>query len=90
MDNLWILFSYQPQSDILVFLIITFYIHNILVLKLKHGIGPNYIITFHEELEFLSASIIELVNINESLHEEDIVIFITNKNLNMTGNNYVT
>ena len=36
------------------------------------------IITFNEELEFLSTSIIELVIIDESSHEEEIVIFITN------------
>ena len=41
-------------------------------------------------MEFISTSIIELVNIDESSHEEDVVIFITYKDLNMTENNYVT
>ena len=83
-DQLWITFLDQPQPDIVVFSIITFYIHNILVTECKHGIGNNYIITFDEELEFLSTSIIELVNIDESSHEEAILIFITNKYLNKT------
>ena len=52
--------------------------------------GPNNIITFNEELEFFSASIIELVNIDDSSHEEAIVIFITNKYLDTIENNYVT
>ena len=47
-----------------------------MVSKLKHGIGPDYIITFNEVLEFLSTSIIELVNIDESSNEQVIVIFI--------------
>ena len=57
--------------------------------KWKHIIGPNYINTFNEGLEF-STLIIELVNIDESSHEEAILIFITNKDLNTTENNYVT
>ena len=61
-----------------------------MVIKWKHGIGPNDMVTFNEELEFLSASIIELVNIDESSHENVIVIFTTTKNLNKTENNYVT
>ena len=47
-----------------------------MVSKLNHGIVPDDIITFNEELEFLSTSIIELVNIDESSHEQVIVIFI--------------
>ena len=39
---------YQPQSDIIVFAIITFQIYYILVKKWKHGIGINDIITFNE------------------------------------------
>ena len=56
--------------------------YNILVIKCKHGIGPNDIITFNEELWFLSISFIELVNIDESSHEEAILIFIKNEDLN--------
>ena len=41
-------------------------------------------------MEFLSTSIIELLNIDGSSHEESIVIFIINKDLNMTETNYVT
>ena len=47
----------------------------------KHGIGPIDIITFNDELEFLSTSIIELINIDDSSHENTIVIFITKRNL---------
>ena len=53
-DNLWLPFIDQPQSDIVVFEIITFQIYIVLVTKSKHRIGPNDIITFNEELEFLS------------------------------------
>ena len=53
-DHLWLPFLYQPQSDIIYFPINIIYIYNILVKKCKHGIGPNDIITFNEELEFLS------------------------------------
>ena len=62
---------------------IDFYIYHILVSKCKHGIGPIYVVTFNEELEYLSTSIIKLINIYESLHEKSIVIFITKKNLKM-------
>ena len=57
-DHLWLSFLDQPQSDIVVFTIITFQIYNILVLKWKHLIYPIDIITFNEELEFLSTPII--------------------------------
>ena len=49
-DHLWLPFLDQPQSDIVVFAVITFQIYNILVSKWKHGIGPIDIITFNEEL----------------------------------------
>ena len=39
-----------------------------MVTKWKHEIGPNGIIPFNEELEFLSTSIIELINIDKSTH----------------------
>ena len=77
--HFWLLFLDQPQSSIVVFVIITFQIYYVLVSKWKHGIVHIDIITFNEELEFLSASIIELINIDESLHENEIVIFITKK-----------
>ena len=52
--NLQIIYGYhffnQPRSDIVVFAIIDFQIHNILVIKWKYGIGPSDIITFNEEL----------------------------------------
>ena len=69
-DNLWLAFLDQPQYEIVVFAIINFHIYNILITKRKHGIGNNYKITFNEELEFISTSIIELINIDESLHEQ--------------------
>ena len=78
-DHLWLPFIDQPHSDIVVFEVITFHIYNILVSKWKHGIGPIHIITCNYELEFLSTSIIELINIDESLHENSIVIFMTKK-----------
>ena len=89
-DHLLLTFLDQPQSYIVVFETITFQIYNILLTKWKHGIGPNDIITFNQELEFLSTSIIELVNIYYCSHEETIVVFITNKDLNITEYNYVT
>ena len=44
----------------------------ILVTKRKHGIDPNDIIRFNKELEFLSKWIIELVNIDECLHKNQL------------------
>ena len=46
-DHLWLPFLEQPQSKILVFVIITFQIYNIVVTKWKHGIGPKDIIIFN-------------------------------------------
>ena len=54
-----------------------------MISKLKHGIGPDDKIKFNEVLEFLSTSIIELVNIDESSNEQVIVIFIIIINLNL-------
>ena len=65
-DHLWLPFLDQPQSNIVVFSKINFQIYKIIVTKWKHGIGSNDKITFNEELEFLSTSIIEPVNIDES------------------------
>ena len=67
--HLCIPFIYQPHSDLLFFAMIYFQMYNILVTKWKHGIGNNNIITLNEHLEFISKSIIEIVNIDESLHE---------------------
>ena len=89
-DHLWLPFLDQPQSDILVSVIITFQIHNILEKNWKHVIGPNDIIPFNEELDLNSTSIIDLVNIHESFHEEVIIILIKNKDLNKTKNSSVT
>ena len=87
-DHLWLTFLEPNQYDIVLFEIITLHIYNIIVTKGQHGIGHNYIIALNESLEFISTSIIELVNIGESSHEEAIVIFITNKDLSMTEKNY--
>ena len=54
-DHLWLPFIDEPQSDFLVFEIIIFQIYNIIVTKWKHGICPDGIISFNEELEFISA-----------------------------------
>ena len=81
-DHLCLQFLDQPQYYIIVITTITFQIHNIIVTKWKHGICTNNIITFNEELEFISTSIIELVHIDECLHKNSIVIFVTKNNLN--------
>ena len=47
-DNPWLPFLDQPQSDIVVFVMINFQIYNILVHKWKHGVVPNDIISFNE------------------------------------------
>ena len=65
----------QIHSYIVVFSIIAFRIYNILVKTWKHVIGPNYIISFYEELEIILTSIIEIFNIYKYSHEEAIVIF---------------
>ena len=62
-DHLWRPFIDEPQSDIVVFAIIILQVHNTLVTKQKHIIVPNDLITFNDESEFLSVSIIELVNV---------------------------
>ena len=49
-DHLWLTFLDQPQSEIVVFAIITFHIYTIIVTKWKHGIYTNDLITFNEEL----------------------------------------
>ena len=74
----------------MVFSVINFQIYNIIVSKWKHGIVPIDIIIFSEELEFLSTSVIETINIDESSHENTIVIFIIKKELKNTYYNHVT
>ena len=61
------------------FSIITIKIYHIMVLKWKHVMVPMDIFIFNEELESLSTSIIGIININASSHENTIVIFITKK-----------
>ena len=79
-DNLWLPFLDKLHSDIVVFAIITFHIYNILVSIWKHRIGPIDIFTFNEEIEFISNSIIELIHIDESSHENTIIILPTKRN----------
>ena len=92
--NLQIIYGYhfliRLSRTLFFFAIINFHICKILVQKWKHGIGPNDIISYNEKLKFNASSIIELININDSSHEEAIVIFITNKDFNKTKNSYVT
>ena len=57
-DRLQLPFLDQPQSDIVVFAIITCHIYNIIVTKWKHGIVSNDIISLNEELLIISTSII--------------------------------
>ena len=78
-DRLRLPFLDQPQLDIVVLAIITFHIYNILVQECRYIIVPNDIILFIEELELSSTSIIKLVNIRESSHEEAILISKTNE-----------
>ena len=47
-DNLWLPFLDQPQSDVMVFSIITFQMYKILVIKWNHVIGPTYMIKLNE------------------------------------------
>ena len=56
-DHLWLPFFDKPQSDIVVFEIITFQIYNIMVTKCKNLIGTHCVIKFDDELELISISI---------------------------------
>ena len=47
--------------------------------KCKHGIGPNDIITFNEELESILTSTIKMVNTDDSSYDKAIENFITKK-----------
>ena len=53
-DHLWLPYLDKPQSDIIVFSIITYQIYNILVTKWKHRIGTYDITSLNERLEILS------------------------------------
>ena len=64
-----------------------FHIYHIIVSKWKHGIGHIDIITLKKELDFISTSIKELINIDDSSHKNAIVIFITKKGLKTDYNN---
>ena len=80
-QNLQIIYDHHfltNHSLTLQFLqVINFQIYNILVTKYKYERGHNDIIKINEELEFISPSTTELVNIDESSHENETVIFIT-------------
>ena len=73
-DHLWSPFHDQPQSDVVVFKIITFQTFKILVREWKHDIDPNDIIAFNN---LFSISIIELDIIDFSSHEKSIELVIT-------------
>ena len=77
-DHLWLPFLYQLKVRCCIFEIINFQIYKIHI-KWKYMVGPNDKMTFNEELENISTSIIKLANIDESSHKEAIVIFITKK-----------
>ena len=61
-DNLWIPFIVQPQSDVVAFAMTNF--RYIQLKKRKNWIGPNDMIKLNNEIENLSNSIIKLSNIN--------------------------
>ena len=82
-DHLWLPFLDQPQLESVVFAMINFQIYHILVSKWRSEIGTIDIITFNEDSEFISSSIIEIISIDESLHENEILIFLTKRTLKM-------
>ena len=53
---------------------IYFHIYKIRVTEQKHGIGHNTKIAFNKDLENISTEITEQTNIDESSHEEAILI----------------
>ena len=78
--NLMIIYIYNfliDHNQMLYFFKNTFQLYAFIVTKCKHGIGTNYIITFNEELENTSTSIIELTNIGQCSHEDSILLSIT-------------
>ena len=56
--SLLVAFYHQPQSDAVVFAIITFDLYKKIVTKREHVISTNDEFTFNENLENLSASIL--------------------------------
>ena len=72
-DHLLLLFLYQPKPDYFVFENAYFDIYKYLLIKWKHGIYMNNIVTFNESIENLSMSNIEPKNIDESSHEDEVV-----------------
>ena len=76
-DKLWLTFINQPQSYVVVFVMIYFQMFKTLVTEFKHAIGPDDIIKFNSLLENVSTATIELTNIDEYSHEKEIVIVIT-------------
>ena len=71
----------QPQSDVVVFVIIIFWVNKIIVTEWKAENVPNYIIKFNEELENVSTANMERNNTDESTNEEAIIIFLNRKYL---------
>ena len=80
-DHIWLPFLDQPQSDVVVFVIIIFWVNKIIVTEWKAENVPNYIIKFNEELENVSTANMERNNTDESTHEEAIIIFLNRKYL---------
>ena len=73
-DNFWFPFLDQPQSYVVIFAIIYFYIYKYIVKEWNHIISINDIVTFNESLENFSMPIVELKSIEDSTQEYRIVI----------------
>ena len=56
--HLWLPFLDQPQSEVVVFIIITFQIYKIIVTKYKNEIFLNGVITFNEKIDFFNINFI--------------------------------
>ena len=76
-DQLWLIFIDQLQPDKAVFAIISFDILRYLVIEWRHGIYFNNIVTHNLSDENLSTLIVEITNIDESLHERGVSILNT-------------
>ena len=70
-------FLYQTQSYVVLFVIISFVVYKYMVTKQKRGISIHNRVTFNSSLEKLSISIVDIINIYKSSHEDGVVIFIT-------------
>ena len=53
-DHIWLPFLDHPQSDVVVFALISSCIYKFLLTEWKHGIVHDDMISFSEELENLS------------------------------------